>query len=159
MYLVCGPANICCRKQFEVGGIWHLGRYIVLVSIGISYCFHRSGAVQIWDGSGSVSRKLSRFRLRIRLRAKCPGGSGSGSGSEQSVPVPAAPAPHPCYIAVQKWFTSSVPLCAVFVAKPTSVEHSSTYNRSGRHWYFLINVLHRHPGIVYQKCPRSVPCS
>ena len=45
------------------------------------------------------------------------------------------------------------PLCAVFVTRPTSVGHSSTYNRSGKHWYFLITVLHRHPGIVYDQCP------
>ena len=51
------------------------------------------------------------------------------------------------------------PLCALFVAQPTSVEHSSTYNRSGKHWYFLINVLHRHPGIVYRQRSPSVPCS
>ena len=51
------------------------------------------------------------------------------------------------------------PLCAVFVAQPTSVGHSSTYNRSGKHWHFLINVLHCRPGIVYQQCPPSVPCS
>ena len=47
----------------------------------------------------------------------------------------------------------------MFVAQPTSVEHSSTYNRSGKHWYFLINVLHRHPGIVYRQRSPSVPCS
>ena len=57
-------------------------------------------------------------------------GSGSGSGSEQNVPAAPAPAPvpdkvcrfrrlripapNPCYIAVQKLFTSSVPpLCRV----------------------------------------------
>ena len=54
-------------------------------------------------------------------------------------------------IAIQELFTSSVPLCALFVARPTSVEHSSTYNRSGKHWHFLITVLHRHPGIVYRQ--------
>ena len=36
------------------------------------------------------------------------------------------------------------------MARPTSVGHSSTYNRSGEHWHFLITVLHRHPGIVYR---------
>ena len=47
----------------------------------------------------------------------------------------------------------------MFVAQPTSVEHSSTYNRSGKHWYFLITVLHRHPRIVYRQRSPSVPCS
>ena len=45
------------------------------------------------------------------------------------------------------------------MARPTSVGHSSTYNRSGEHWHFLITVLHRHPGIVYRQRSPSVPCS
>ena len=46
--------------------------------------------VQIWDGSGSISKKLS--RLRLRQQTKC----SSGSGSRQNVPAPAAPAPQCC---------------------------------------------------------------
>ena len=84
------------RQVHRSGEHWN---FLIIVFIAAEPCN--------WDGSGSVSRKLSRFRLRIRLRAKCPGGS--GSGSEQSVPVPAAPAPHPCYIAIQELFTGSVP--------------------------------------------------
>ena len=57
------------------------------------------------------------------------------------------------YIAIQELFTSSVPALCLVRSQATSVEHSSTYNRSGEHWYFLINVLNRHPGIVYQQCP------
>ena len=100
-------------------------------------------------------------------------GSGSGSGSEQNIPAAPAPAPAPdkvcrfrrlrlripATLPSRNCLPAASPLCAVFVAQPTSVEHSSTYNRSGKHWYFLINVLHCHPGIVYRQRSPSVPCS
>ena len=98
-------------------------------------------------------------------------GSGSGSGSEQNVPAAPAPAPDkvcrfrrlrlriPATLPSRNCLPAVSSLCAVFVAQPTSVGHSSTYNRSGKHWYFLINVLHRHPGIVYRQRSPSVPCS
>ena len=34
------------------------------------------------------------------------------------------------YIAIQELFPAAFPLCALFVARPTSVEHSSKYNRA-----------------------------
>ena len=87
---------------------------------------HRSG--EHWNFLIIVSSQRSRANFGTApapSRENYPG-SGSGSGSEQNVPaapapapdevvpVPAAPAPHPCYIAVQKLFTSSVPpLCRV----------------------------------------------
>ena len=89
--------------------------------------------------------KMSR-RLRLRLRKKlC-------RFRRLQLRIPATLPSRNCLPAVS-------PLYAVFVARPTSVRHSSTYNRSGEHWYFLINVLQRHPGIVYRQRSSYVPCS
>ena len=100
-------------------------------------------------------------------------GSGSGSGSEQNISATPAPAPAPdkvcrfrrlrlripATLPSRNGLPAVSPLYALFVAQPTSVEHSSTYNRSGKHWHFLITVLHRHPGIVYRQRSPYVPCS
>ena len=133
---------------------------------------HRSG--EHWNFLIIVSSQRSRANLeRLRLRL------------EKTIPVP-APDPAPSKMSRRLRLRLRTKLCrfrrlqlripatlpsrnclpAVSPSMPCSWpgQHLSdtvlvTYNRSGEHWYFLINVLQRHPGIVYRQRSPYVPCS